>query len=107
MIATARSEGVRTALVSDYPASEKLGCMGVEHLFDTVVANGEPGGATRLKPDPQCLLLAASRLGIEPHRCLVIGDRDDADGMAASAAGMAFYRVESSLKLSASILAER
>jgi HAD superfamily hydrolase (TIGR01509 family) len=58
-----------------------------------VVASGENGGPTRLKPHPDGMLRAARALGVEPSRCLVIGDRDDADGAAARAAGMAFRRV--------------
>jgi HAD superfamily hydrolase (TIGR01549 family) len=88
-----RAAGGRTALVSDYPATVKLEALGARALFDAVVANGEPGGPTRLKPDPQGYLLAAHRLGVEPGSCLVIGDREDADGLAAQAAGMAFRKV--------------
>jgi HAD superfamily hydrolase (TIGR01549 family) len=92
-IHAARSRGIRTGLVSDYPASEKLARMGLASLFDTIVASGEPGGPTRLKPHPAGFLLAAERLGIAPERCLVIGDREDADGAAARAAGMGFRSV--------------
>jgi FMN phosphatase YigB (HAD superfamily) len=83
-----RAQGGKTALVSDYPAQGKLAALGATLLFDLVVSNGEPGGPSNLKPDPEGYLSAASRLGIEPGRCLVIGDRDDADGEAARAAGM-------------------
>jgi HAD superfamily hydrolase (TIGR01509 family) len=87
-LARYRSAGGKTALVSDYPATGKLGALGALELFDVVVSNGEQGGPQRLKPDPEGYLSAASRLAIEPARCLVIGDRDDADGAAARAAGM-------------------
>ena len=93
-IATFRSTGGRTALVSDYPARAKLGAMGCSGLFDVVVASGEPDGPDRLKPDPAGYLLAAGRLGVEPAECLVLGDREDADGAAARAAGMAFRLVD-------------
>jgi HAD superfamily hydrolase (TIGR01509 family) len=79
--------------VSDYPARRKLGSLGVESLFDVVVASGEPEGPRWLKPHPAGYLLAARALGVEPPRCLVIGDRDDADGRAARSAGMAFRLV--------------
>ena len=79
----------RPALVSDYPASSKLKALGLESAFDTVVSNGEPSGPSRLKPAPDGFLLAAERLGVAPQECLVIGDRKDADGLAASRAGMA------------------
>jgi HAD superfamily hydrolase (TIGR01509 family) len=88
-----RAAGGKTALVSDYPASIKLAGMGISPLFDVVVASGEPGGPQSLKPDPAGYLLAAQRLHADPARCIVIGDRDDADGEAARRAGMAFRLV--------------
>lgn len=88
-----RVTGGRTALVSDYPARSKLEALGASRLFDTIVASGEPGGPRRLKPHPEGYLLAAARLEVEPSACLVIGDRDDADGEAARAAGMAFRHI--------------
>jgi HAD superfamily hydrolase (TIGR01549 family) len=89
----ARAQGVRLALVSDYPASIKLERLGARALFDVVVASGEPDGPSHLKPHPEGFLLAAERLGVSPPRCLVIGDRPDADGAAAHAAGMQFQEV--------------
>lgn len=89
-IAAFKQQGGRTALVSDYPARVKLAALGAASLFDVVVASGEPGGPVRLKPDPQGYLLAAQRLGVPPAACLVIGDRDDADGEAARRAGMRY-----------------
>lgn len=92
-IAAFRDSGGKTALVSDYPAREKLRALGAEALFDTVVANGEADGPPGLKPSPDGFLLAAERLGVVPEACLVVGDRDDADGEAARRAGMAFRRI--------------
>lgn len=85
-----RARGGKTAVVSDYPARSKLAALGATELFDAVVASGEPGGPRRLKPDPDGYLRAAEALGVSPDRCLVIGDRDDADGAAARSAGMQF-----------------
>jgi FMN phosphatase YigB (HAD superfamily) len=89
-IARFREKGGRTAVVSDYPARTKLRAMEADNLFDVVVANGEEGGPPRLKPHPDGLLQAAAALEVAPARCLVLGDREDADGAAARAAGMAF-----------------
>lgn len=89
-IADFRAQGGRTAVVSDYPATNKLAGMQIASLFDVVVASGEAGGPHALKPDPAGYLLAARLLQIEPARCLVVGDRADADGEAARRAGMAF-----------------
>ncbi len=69
-----RAQGGKTALVSDYPASGKLQALGAVKLFDVVVSSGEPGGPSKLKPDPEGYLRAATALGVEPSRCLVIGD---------------------------------
>ena len=89
-----RNKGGLTAVVSDYPAEKKLKAMFAHMLIDEVVANGEPGGPMKLKPAPDGYLEAAKRLGIEPSDCLVLGDRADADGEAARAAGMDFYLIK-------------
>ena len=88
-----KDRGGKIALVSDYPASRKLEALGVPGLFDVVVASGEENGPRRLKPDPEGYLRAAQLLGVGPTRCLVVGDRDDADGAAARAAKMGFRLV--------------
>ncbi|HEY0467955.1 MAG TPA: HAD family hydrolase [Polyangiaceae bacterium] len=88
-----RARGGRSALVSDYPAERKIDALGARHLFDVIVANGEVHGPRRLKPDPEGYLRAAELLKVDPARCLVIGDRDDADGGAARAAKMGFRLV--------------
>jgi putative hydrolase of the HAD superfamily len=92
-IAAFRRAGGKTALVSDYPATQKLRSLDSLELFDVVVASGEPGGPDRLKPHPSGMLRAADQLGVSAADCLVIGDRKDADGVAAQAAGMAFRLV--------------
>jgi HAD superfamily hydrolase (TIGR01549 family) len=90
---SARAEGRKLAIVSDYPATFKLSALSGHLEFDTVVSNGEPGGPTQLKPDPEGYLIAAARLQVPSERCLVIGDREDADGEAARRAGMQFRLV--------------
>lgn len=92
-IASFRRAGGRTGLVSDYPAREKLRALGVGDLFEVVVASGESAGPSRLKPDPDGYQRAARALSVRPEACLVIGDRDDADGEAARAAGMGFRKI--------------
>jgi HAD superfamily hydrolase (TIGR01549 family) len=89
-IAQFRARGGKTALISDYPARDKLARLGAESLFDVIIACGDDAGLLRLKPAPDGYLLAAERLGIAPRDCLVIGDRDDADGEAARRALMTF-----------------
>jgi phosphoglycolate phosphatase/putative hydrolase of the HAD superfamily len=88
-----RALGGKTAIVSDYPARDKLRALEVLDLFDIVVANGEQPGPRALKPDPSGLLLAAKHLDVRPEECLVVGDRHDADGAAAAAARMSFRHI--------------
>jgi FMN phosphatase YigB (HAD superfamily) len=88
-----KAHGGRTALVSDYPAERKIDALKSRRLFDVVVANGEENGPRRLKPDPEGYMRASELLHVAPERCLVIGDRDDADGGAARAAKMGFRLV--------------
>jgi HAD superfamily hydrolase (TIGR01549 family) len=85
-----KAAGGRLALVSDYPLLIKSQPIARAVSFDVLVANGEAGGPSRLKPAPDGYLAAAQRLGVSPEACLVIGDRKDADGKAAAAAGMQF-----------------
>ncbi len=92
-IAQFRASGGQVAVVSDYPAERKLRAMRIHTCFDAVVANGESVMPLALKPDPAIVLEAARRLHVAPGRCLVIGDREDADGVAAAAAQMSFRRV--------------
>ena len=54
------------------------------HLFETVVGGDE---TECHKPDPEPLLLAASRMGAEPARTAYVGD-SPFDVLAAKAAGM-------------------
>ncbi len=92
-IAQFRATGGQTALVSDYPARRKLDALSATNLFDVIIASGEFDGPSQLKPDPNGFLKAASKLGVAAHECLVIGDRPDADGLAAARAGMSFRRI--------------
>jgi beta-phosphoglucomutase family hydrolase len=57
--------------------------------FDTLVCAGDYKNS---KPDPEAFLLAASRLGVEPARCLVFEDTEMGI-QAATAAGMASVKV--------------
>lgn len=92
-IAKFKAAGGRTALVSDYPARVKLVALEATDLINVVVANGETDGKYRLKPAPDAFLQAANLLGVAASDCLVLGDRDDADGLAAQRAGMAFRKI--------------
>jgi HAD superfamily hydrolase (TIGR01509 family) len=88
LVRALRRGGVATALVtSGEPAKVEtvIRQLGLEGLFDTVVtANDVHTG----KPNPECYLLAARRLGVEPEACVVF--EDAVSGVrAATAAGAA------------------
>jgi len=57
--------------------------------FDTLVCAGE---YQKSKPDPEAFLLAASKLGVAPNRCLVFEDTEMGI-QAATAAGMSSVKV--------------
>lgn len=57
----------------------------LQNLFHAVVAYED---TVRHKPDPEPVLLAVSRLGLEPHECVFIGDAET-DMMAGRSAGTA------------------
>jgi HAD superfamily hydrolase (TIGR01509 family) len=67
----------------------QLNSVGLTDLF-TEAALMDSGVEGVAKPDPELLLRSARALGVEPSRCLFIGDVDRVDGEAARAAGMPF-----------------
>jgi HAD superfamily hydrolase (TIGR01549 family) len=89
-----RAQGGKLAVVSDYPVSAKLKAIQPPLTPDVIVASGERGGPGRLKPYPDGYLKAAKQLEVAPENCLVIGDRKDADGLAAERAGMGFRLIK-------------
>jgi beta-phosphoglucomutase-like phosphatase (HAD superfamily) len=76
-----------------------LTALGLLDRFDELVCAGDYVNA---KPDPECYLLAASRLGVAVDRCLVFEDTD-LGLRAAAAAGMAAVRVPSPAERAATI----
>jgi phosphoglycolate phosphatase len=80
--------GVALAVVTNKPlgpARRVLDGLDLTQYFGSVYG----GDSLRTKkPEPEMLLAAASELGVEPGRCLMLGD-SDVDIAAAAAAGMA------------------
>ncbi len=83
-----RRRGWKLAVLSDYPADQKLAAMGIREYFDAVVCAQDPA-VGRFKPDPRGLLETLRRIEVEAGEALYIGDRAEVDGEAASRAGMA------------------
>ncbi len=89
-----RALGVRTGILSDYPAKDKLVALGLSG--DCVVCATDQG-VGRLKPAPDGLLFIAKGLGVSPGECLAIGDRDERDGECARSVGMPYVILERAL----------
>ena len=84
--------GVRLVVLSDYGhAKEKIQALGLdESIFDWVISAPELGG---LKPAAELMNRVAAKMGVQPHQCLVIGDRDDTDGELARSVNAPFVLV--------------
>lgn len=73
LLEQAREAGVRTGLLSNSWGVEGYPRDRFERYFDAVVISGEEGVR---KPSPGIFLLAARRLGVEPHDCAFVDDLD-------------------------------
>ncbi|MFF7637496.1 HAD family hydrolase [Kitasatospora sp. NPDC008050] len=70
-----------------------LAAIGLAGLFQAVIAREH---VERLKPDPECYLLAAAKLAREPARCLAFENTDEGI-TAALAAGLAVIDIRASI----------
>jgi len=96
LLRDARALGLRRAVASSSSCGWVDGWLrrhGVREQIEVVVGRDD---VRRVKPDPELFLLAASRLGVEPARCLVF--EDSPNGMrAAQDAGMRCVAVPNAL----------
>lgn len=97
------SAGLALGVVSDRRVDEKLAALGIGDL--PFVARISADDTGRLKPDPETVRAAARVFGVEPCEIAHVGDRDDADGAAARAAGAAFFFVRGPHELPATVAA--
>ena len=73
-VADLQAAGWKQAIVTSAPAANAevmLRALNMTELFETVVTAED---VTEGKPDPEAFLLAASRLGVPPSRCIVVED---------------------------------
>lgn len=91
---TARQQGAKVGVFSDYSAKGKLLALGVRELID-VVWSAQDDECGRFKPDPSGLRRVAKELGIDVAKSVYIGDRPDVDGVAAERAGMRAFILSS------------
>lgn len=74
MLSFCRAHGIRTAVASSSTlrvVRHNLTAAGVIDYFDAITTGDE---VTRSKPNPDIFLLAASKIGLDPHDCVVFED---------------------------------
>lgn len=92
MLFMLREAGYRTGIVTTkfaYRVRNIMKKFEAEELLDVVIGVGD---VTKVKPDPEGLLLAAKQLGVKVEDALYVGD-SYVDAKAAEAAGMKFAGV--------------
>jgi putative hydrolase of the HAD superfamily len=80
--------GLRLAVISDAPRQEawlRLCYLGLQHIFDTVVAFEDTG---ERKPSPVPFRVVLDRLGIAPEEALMVGDWPERDIVGAAELGI-------------------
>lgn len=87
-LAKAAQRGIKLAVVSDYPAQEKLRALGIDDYFCCVISASDPR-VRRFKPAPDGILAVLRELKIDPSYAIYIGDRPEVDAEAAKSAGTA------------------
>jgi putative hydrolase of the HAD superfamily len=88
LLLRAAERGIKLAVVSDYPAQEKLRALGLDRYFRCVIGPSD-SRMTRFKPDPGGILTVLRELKIDASSAIYIGDRPEVDGEAARRAGVA------------------
>jgi len=91
------SDFPKLAIYSDYPLlKERLEAMGVSPGRSVLLYGPETFGAQ--KPAARPFLSIAGDLGAAPEEILVVGDREETDGLGAFHAGMRFFCLETGRK---------
>lgn len=82
-----RGSGKQIAVFSDHPVRNKLTALNL--TADLIAAAADPE-INRLKPHPAGLEFLLNRADVTPAQCLMIGDREDRDGVCARSAGIRY-----------------
>ena len=92
-----QAERPRVAIYSDYPfLKERMEVLGIHANPELLLYSPESFGAQKPAARPfQCI---ARDLGVAPEEVLVIGDREETDGVGAFKAGMRFFCLETGKK---------
>jgi putative hydrolase of the HAD superfamily len=101
LLSSLRKKGIKLGALSDYDCvKDRLDKLLIPAPLFDVIASSEAAGA--LKPNPRPFLSIASGWGMDPRAVLVVGDRLDTDGAAATAAGMQFVLIKNGRRVARS-----
>jgi HAD superfamily hydrolase (TIGR01549 family) len=87
LLAHLDAQGIRSGVLSDYPADAKLRAMGLGGRFSLVLCATD-GTVNAFKPNVAGFLKACQEWNLPPSRVLYVGDRPEVDAAGAEAAGM-------------------
>jgi putative hydrolase of the HAD superfamily len=88
LFAVLRARGIKLGIITNGFAEthrEKIALLELENEFDEIFIADEVG---MVKPDPRIFLHACERLGVNPQRTAMVGDRFDRDVVGAQEAGL-------------------
>lgn len=88
----AKTCGIRLAVLSDYPAHQKLEALEIKPYFEAILFAQMPE-INVFKPNPKGIELSLQHLNVPKESALYIGDRPEVDGNAAQAAGVPFVLI--------------
>lgn len=94
LIETARAQGVRVVIVTDFTTDVQLGHLdrlGIADDIDAIVTSEEAGVE---KPDGRIFALALEKAGCGPGECVMVGDSHTKDVKGAEAYGIKAVHVE-------------
>ena len=96
VFAKLHEKGIKIVVFSDYPRVRQR-IRALDFSDDTLatingIYSAEDFGSQ--KPAPRPFLEIAKNLDVEPQNCLMVGDRDDTDGVGARATGMNFIQIQ-------------
>lgn len=92
LLAKLRMLGIKIAVLSDYPnIATRMRAIDINTKLFNVIANSFEIGA--LKPCKRTFTEIAEKLCVDYKECLVIGDREETDGIGAKNANMQFIKI--------------
>ncbi|WP_100613544.1 HAD family hydrolase [Confluentibacter citreus] len=92
---TLKSQGIKIVLISDFYGPKSLfenllEHHGIKHLFEDIYTSSQLG---KSKHRGNIYLDILNRLGLEPHKTMMVGDNKRSDFLKAKEAGMSAYRL--------------